>query len=102
GGWWHTGWGWICTPAIVCLGLSAAVFGRWLEDVGPRASGLAAASCWGAGFVVGALGVRTHQLWLLLLGYGVLGGCGLGLGYITPVSTPIKGFPDRRGMASGT
>ncbi len=101
GDWKLTQLGWVFTLAIVFLGLSAAAFGRWLEDVGPRKSGLAAAGCWGAGFLVGALGVRTHQLWLLLLGYGVIGGCGLGLGYITPVSTLIKWFPDRRGMATG-
>jgi MFS family permease len=101
GDWKLTELGWIFTLAIVFLGLSAATFGRWLEEVGPRVSGLTAAACWGSGFLVGALGVRTHQLWLLLLGYGVLGGCGLGLGYITPVSTLIKWFPDRRGMATG-
>lgn len=101
GDWKLTELGWIFTLAIVFLGLSAAGFGRWLEDVGPRTSGLVAATCWGSGFLIGALGVRTHQLWLLLIGYGVLGGCGLGLGYITPVSTLIKWFPDRRGMATG-
>ncbi len=101
GDWKLTQLGWVFTLAIVFLGLSAATFGRWLEDVGPRASGLTAAVCWGAGFGIGALGVRTHQLWLLLLGYGVLGGCGLGLGYITPVSALIRWFPDRRGMATG-
>jgi MFS family permease len=101
GDWKLTQLGWIFTLAIVFLGLSAAVFGRWLEEAGPRASGLAAAACWGAGFLIGALGVRTHQLWLLLIGYGVIGGCGLGLGYITPVSALIKWFPDRRGMATG-
>ena len=101
GDWKLTELGWIFTLAIVFLGLSAATFGRWLEEVGPRISGLTAAACWGSGFLIGALGVRTHQLWLLLLGYGVLGGCGLGLGYITPVSTLIQWFPDRRGMATG-
>ncbi|HEV8195301.1 MAG TPA: OFA family MFS transporter [Gemmatimonadales bacterium] len=101
GDWKLTDLGWVFTLAIVFLGLSAAVFGRWLEDAGPRKSGLAAAAGWGTGFLVGALGARTHQLWLLLLGYGVIGGCGLGLGYITPVSTLIKWFPDRRGMATG-
>ncbi|HTL05597.1 MAG TPA: hypothetical protein VL241_07605, partial [Gemmatimonadales bacterium] len=79
GDWKLTELGWVFTLAIVFLGLSAAAFGRWLEEVGPRVSGLTAAACWGSGFLVGALGVRTHQLWLLLLGYGVLGGCGLGL-----------------------
>jgi MFS family permease len=101
GDWKLTELGWVFTLAIVFLGLSAAVFGRWLEDVGPRASGFAAAICWGAGFAIGSLGVRSHQLWLLLVGYGVIGGCGLGLGYITPVSTLIRWFPDRRGMATG-
>lgn len=101
GDWKLTQLGWIFTLAIVFLGLAAAVFGRWLERVGPRVSGLTAATCWGIGFLVGALGVKTHQLWLILLGYGVIGGCGLGLGYITPVSTLIKWFPDRRGMATG-
>ncbi len=101
GDWRLTQLGWTFTLAIVFLGLSAAGFGRWLERVGPRTSGLVAAACWSGGFLVAALGVRTHQLWLLLFGYGVLGGCGLGLGYITPVSTLIRWFPDRRGMATG-
>jgi MFS family permease len=92
---------WIFTLAIVFLGLSAAVFGKWLERVGPRKSGVVAACCWAAGFFLAALGVHLHQLWLLLVGYGVIGGCGLGLGYITPVSTLIKWFPDRRGLATG-
>ncbi len=92
---------WIFSLAIFFLGLSAAVFGRWLERAGPRKSGFVAALCWSAGFFLSAVGVRTHHLWLLYLGYGVLGGCGLGLGYITPVSTLIKWFPDRRGMATG-
>ena len=92
---------WIFTIAIVFLGLSAAVAGWWLEKAGPRKSGLVAACCWSLGFVVSAAGVWLHQLWLLYVGYGVLGGCGLGLGYITPVSTLIRWFPDRRGMATG-
>ena len=92
---------WIFTLAIVMLGLSAAVFGRWLERAGPRKSGVAAACCWGLGFLISAVGVKTHVIWLIYLGYGFLGGCGLGLGYITPVSTLIKWFPDRRGMATG-
>jgi MFS family permease len=92
---------WIFTLAIVFLGLSAATFGRWLEHAGPRKSGVVAALCWSLGFFISAFGVRIHNIWLLYLGYGVLGGCGLGLGYITPVSTLIKWFPDRRGMATG-
>jgi MFS family permease len=101
GDWKQTELAWIFTIAIVFLGLSAAVFGRWLEHAGPRKSGVVAACCWGLGFFVSAAGVKTHNIWLLYLGYGVLGGCGLGLGYITPVSTLIKWFPDRRGMATG-
>jgi MFS family permease len=92
---------WIFTVAIVFLGLAAAFAGRWLERVGPRMVGVVAACCWGGGYLVGSLGVYTHQLWLLYLGYGVIGGCGLGLGYVSPVSTLIRWFPDRRGMATG-
>jgi len=92
---------WIFTVAIVCLGLAAAFAGRWLEEVGPRMVGVVAACCWGGGFLVGSLGIYTHQLWLLYLGYGVIGGIGLGLGYVSPVSTLIRWFPDRRGMATG-
>ncbi len=92
---------WIFSVAIVFLGLSAAVAGKWLEKVGPRLVGIVAAWCWSGGFLLGALGIHTHQLWLLYLGYGVIGGCGLGLGYVSPVSTLIRWFPDRRGMATG-
>jgi MFS family permease len=92
---------WVFTVAIVFLGLSAAFAGKWLEDVGPRRVGVVAAVCWGGGYIVGAAGILTHQLWLLYLGYGVIGGCGLGLGYVSPVSTLIRWFPDRRGMAAG-
>lgn len=101
GDWTQTQIAWVFTLAIACLGLSAALFGRWLEEAGPRKSAVVAACCWGAGFFLSALAVRLHQLWLLYLGYGVVGGCGLGLGYITPVSTLIRWFPDRRGMATG-
>ena len=92
---------WVFTVAIVCLGLAAAFAGKWLEQVGPRVVGCIAAACWGGGFLIGGLGIWLHQLWLLYLGYGVIGGCGLGLGYVSPVSTLIKWFPDRRGMAAG-
>jgi len=92
---------WVFTVAIVCLGLSAAIAGRWLEKVGPRKVGVVAAFCWGGGYIVGAIGILTHQLWLVYLGYGAIGGCGLGLGYVSPVSTLIRWFPDRRGMAAG-
>ncbi|HEV2703823.1 MAG TPA: OFA family MFS transporter [Steroidobacteraceae bacterium] len=93
--------GWIFSIAIVFLGLSAAVFGRWVEDGGPRRAMFAAGLCFGLGFVISAVGVNLHQLWMIFAGYGVLGGCGLGLGYISPVSTLIKWFPDRPGMATG-
>ena len=93
--------GWTYTLFFVLLGSSAAVFGHWLETAGPRKAGVVAALCWTGGLAVAALGVYLHQLWLLWLGAGVIGGIGLGLGYISPVSTLIKWFPDRRGMATG-
>lgn len=93
--------GWMYTLFFVFLGSSAAVFGRWVERGGPRKAGVVAAFCWGGGFLISALGVHLHQIWLMWLGSGVIGGCGLGLGYISPVSTLIKWFPDRRGMATG-
>lgn len=92
---------WIFTVAIVFLGLSAAFAGRWLEEVGPRSVGIVAACCWGGGYIVGGVGILVHELWLIYFGYGVIGGIGLGLGYVSPVSTLIRWFPDRRGMASG-
>jgi MFS family permease len=92
---------WVFTVAIVFLGLSAALAGKWLEKVGPRMVGVVATACWAGGFVIGGAGIVTGQLWLLYLGYGVIGGCGLGLGYVSPVSTLIRWFPDRRGMATG-
>ena len=86
---------------IAMLGVSAALWGGWLERAGPRRAGLIAAVCWGGGLAIGGYGVSIHQLWLVFLGCGVIGGVGQGLGYITPVSTLIKWFPDRRGMATG-
>ncbi|HTR05530.1 MAG TPA: OFA family MFS transporter [Paraburkholderia sp.] len=99
--WSLTTLGWIFSLAIVFLGLSAAFGGKWLERVGPRRTMLTAACCFGGGFLVSALGVYLHQIALLYLGYGVIGGIGLGLGYVSPVSTLIRWFPDRRGMATG-
>ena len=93
--------GWIFSISIAILGVAAALFGRWVERVGPRKSMFVGALCFGGGFIVSAFGVRYHSLTLLYLGYGVLGGCGLGIGYIAPVSTLIKWFPDRPGMATG-
>jgi MFS family permease len=93
--------GWMYTLFFVLLGIAAAVWGGWLERVGPRKAGFVSALCWCGGLFLGALGVYTHQLWLLWLGSGVIGGIGLGLGYISPVSTLVKWFPDRRGMATG-
>jgi MFS family permease len=91
----------IFSIAIVMLGLSAAVFGTWVDRNGPRAAMFTAACFWSAGFLVGSLGIATEQLWLVYLGYGVIGGIGLGIGYISPVSTLIKWFPDRPGLATG-
>jgi MFS family permease len=93
--------GWIYTLFFVLLGSSAAIWGGWLERVGPRKAGVVSALCWCGGISIAAAGVVTHQLWLMWLGAGVIGGIGLGLGYISPVSTLIKWFPDRRGMATG-
>jgi MFS family permease len=93
--------GWIFSIAIFFLGMSAAVFGRWVEEGGPRRAMFTAALCWAGGFMLSAIGVYTHTLWLVYIGYGVLGGCGLGIGYISPVSTLFKWFPDRPGMATG-
>jgi MFS family permease len=86
---------------IAMLGISAAIWGGWLERAGPRKSGLIAALFWGGGLIVGGYGVMIHQLWVIFLATGFVGGIGQGLGYITPVSTLIKWFPDRRGMATG-
>jgi len=93
--------GWMYTLFFVVLGVAAALRGGWLERAGPRKAGAVAALCWCGGLVLGALGVYVHQLWLMWLGSGVIGGIGLGLGYISPVSTLVKWFPDRRGMATG-
>jgi MFS family permease len=93
--------GWMFTLAIVILGVSAALWGGWLERVGPRKAGVVAAACWAGGLAVAALGIQMHQFWIMLLGGGLIGGVGLGIGYISPVSTLIKWFPDKRGMATG-
>ncbi|QEI05873.1 OFA family MFS transporter [Pigmentiphaga aceris] len=93
--------GWMYTLFFVLLGSSAALWGGWLERAGPRKAGVVSAVCWCGGLVISSLGVYLHQLWMLWLGSGVIGGIGLGLGYISPVSTLIKWFPDRRGMATG-
>ncbi len=93
--------GWMYTLFFVLLGSSAALWGGWLERAGPRKAGVVSAVCWCGGMLISALGVHLHQFWLMLLGSGVIGGIGLGLGYISPVSTLIKWFPDRRGMATG-
>src|SRR6187431_3230817 len=89
------------TLFFVLLGTSAAIWGGWLERVGPRKAAFVAALCWCGGLMISAVGVYIHQLWLMWLGSGIIGGVGLGLGYISPVSTLIKWFPDRRGMATG-
>ncbi len=93
--------GWMYTFFFVLLGVSAAIWGGWLERAGPRKAGVVSALCWCGGLLISALGVIWHQLWMLWIGSGIIGGVGLGLGYISPVSTLIKWFPDRRGMATG-
>src|SRR6202789_4212564 len=93
--------GWIYSLGLIMLGLSAALFGKWVERSGPRKTMVAAACCFCTGLVVASLGVGLHQIAVVYLGYGVIGGVGLGLGYIAPVSTLVKWFPDRPGMATG-
>lgn len=92
---------WVFSLAIVCLGLSAAIAGKWLESAGPRCAMFLSAICFSSGFFISALGAYCHWISLIYLGYGVIGGCGLGLGYISPVGTLIRWFPDRPGMATG-
>ncbi len=99
--WKLTDLGWIFSIAIVFLGVSAALLGRWVEEGGPRKAMFTAALCWAGGFLISAFGVYVHNIWMIYFGYGVLGGFGLGIGYISPVSTLIKWFPDRPGMATG-
>ncbi len=101
GDWKQSQIAWIFSLAIVMLGLSAALFGKWLEGAGPRKAMFASAICFALGFYISYFGVVSHQLWIIFLGYGVIGGIGLGLGYISPVSTLIKWFPDRPGLATG-
>ena len=101
GDWKLTELGWIFSIAIFFLGASAAVCGRWVEEGGPRRAMFASGLCWSVGFFISAIGVYVHNLWLIYIGYGFFGGIGLGLGYISPVSTLIKWFPDRPGMATG-
>jgi MFS family permease len=101
GDWSQSQLAWIFSLAIAILGLAAAIFGEWLEGAGPRKAMFASATCFAAGFFISYFGVVTHQLWLIYFGYGVVGGIGLGLGYISPVSTLIKWFPDRPGLATG-
>ena len=99
--WKLTDLGWIFSIAIFVLGASAALLGRWVEEGGPRRAMFTAALCWSGGFLVSAVGVYLHNIWVVYFGYGVLGGFGLGIGYISPVSTLIRWFPDRPGMATG-
>src|SRR5262252_4096779 len=99
--WKLTELGWIFSLGIFFLGVSAALLGRWVEEGGPRRAMFTAALCWSGGFFLSAIGVYIHNIWLIYVGYGVIGGFGLGIGYISPVSTLIKWFPDRPGMATG-
>jgi MFS family permease len=93
--------GWIFSLAIAMLGISSAIAGPWVEKVGPRKSMVTAGAFWVVGFFVATLGIATGQLWLVYAGYGFIGGIGLGIGYISPVSTLMKWFPDRPGLATG-
>src|SRR5690348_8643794 len=99
--WALTDLGWIFSLGIFFLGVSAALLGRWVEEGGPRKAMFTAALCWAGGFFLSAIGVYVHNIWVIYFGYGILGGFGLGIGYISPVSTLIKWFPDRPGMATG-
>lgn len=87
--------------AIFCLGMSAAFMGKLVEKFGPRVTGTISAICYAGGTALTGFAVQQQELWLLYVGYGILGGLGLGAGYITPVSTIIKWFPDKRGLATG-
>ncbi|HUB94893.1 MAG TPA: MFS transporter, partial [Stellaceae bacterium] len=99
--WKLTDLGWIFSLAIFVLGVSAALLGRWVEDGGPRKAMFTAALCWSGAFLISAFGVYIHNIWVIYFGYGIVGGFGLGIAYISPVSTLIKWFPDRPGMATG-
>ena len=101
GDWLLTDLGWIFSLGIFFLGVSSAIFGRWVEEGGPRKAMFTAACLWGGGFIISAIGVYIHNIWVIYIGYGVIGGFALGIGYISPVSTLIKWFPDRPGMATG-
>ena len=101
GDWLLTDLGWIFSLGIFFLGVSSAIFGRWVEENGPRKAMFTAACLWGGGFIIAAIGVYIHNLWVIYFGYGIVGGFALGIGYISPVSTLIKWFPDRPGMATG-
>ena len=92
---------WVFSVFFLVLGGSAALLGGWVERVGPRQAGIAAALCWSGAHVLAAFGIWQHQLWVVLLGYGGVGGVGLGLGYVLPISTLMRWFPDRRGLAGG-
>ncbi len=93
--------GWVYSIALFMLGISAAVFGKWVERSGPRKTMVTSCACFCGGLLISAIAVKLQSLWLLYIGYGITGGIGLGLGYISPVSTLIKWFPDRPGMATG-
>jgi MFS family permease len=101
GDWKLTQLGWIFSIAMAMLGISSALFGRWVEEGGPRKAMFTAGCLWAGGFLLSAIGVYLHNLWIIYLGYGFFGGMALGIGYISPVSTLMKWFPDRPGMATG-
>ncbi|MGT2844246.1 L-lactate MFS transporter [Streptococcus hongkongensis] len=100
-GWQQSSVAFAFSLAIFCLGISAAFMGTLVEKFGPRLTGTISAVLYAGGIILTGLAIANHELWLLYLGYGVIGGLGLGAGYITPVSTIIKWFPDKRGLATG-
>ena len=92
---------WAFSLAILCLGLSAGFLGSYVEKYGPKKSGIVSMIFFGTGMFGTALALYLHSLPLLYVFYGIVGGIGLGIGYITPVSTLVKWFPDKRGFATG-
>ena len=100
-GWAETSVSFAFSLAIFFLGMSAAFMGRLVEKFGPTITGTISSVCYGLGVFLTGIAISNQQLWLLYLAYGVIGGLGLGAGYVTPVSTIIRWFPDKRGLATG-
>src|SRR5512143_4238142 len=100
-GWSNTTTTWAFALAIFFLGVGAILGGRWQDRSGPRAVAVTGVVLWGIGNVLAGLGTARFGAWWIYLTYGVIGGLGLGIGYITPVATVTKWFPDKRGLGSG-